>query len=152
MGRRAAIIALVIAGIGGAWYYFTIYLPPRRGSDRAQILRMIADVERSVEQGRISGVMDYVSEDYQDRNGFNRRMVQRMVIGAARDRRTVNLSVEVPEVEVSGDSAQFAADVEMWVDGGDPRQLTVTAQLQRESGRWMVVSADGWQGAGSAYY
>ena len=152
MGRRAAIIALIIAAIGGAWYYFTIYLPPREGTDREQILRMIADVERSVEQGRASGVMDYISEDYEDSRGFNRRMVQRMVIAGARDRRTMNLSVQVPEIEVSGDTAQFVADVEMTVSGGETTQLTVTAQLRRENGRWMVVSADGWQGAESAYF
>ncbi|MFW5866613.1 MAG: hypothetical protein ACOCX2_02280 [Armatimonadota bacterium] len=152
MGRRAAIIALVIAAIGGAWYYFTIYLPPRKGSDREQILRIIADVERAVEQGRVSGVMDHISEDYEDPSGFNRRMVQRMVIAGTRDRRAMNLSVQMPEIEVTGDTARFVADVEMSINDGEPRQLTVTGELQRESGRWMVVSADGWQGAGSEYY
>lgn len=152
MGRSAAIIAIIIAVIGGAYYYFTIYRPPRQGSDREQILRVIVNVEKAVEQGRVSGVMEYISEDYEDSRGFNRRMVQRMVIAGARDRRRMNLSVQVPEVQVGGDTAQFVAEVDMSVDGGEMTHLTVSAELQRENGRWMVVGAEGWQSAESAYY
>jgi ketosteroid isomerase-like protein len=152
VGRRTVIAAIIVAVIAGAWYYFTVYRPPREGTDREQILRLIASVEKAVEQGRVSAVMDYISEDYQDPNGYNRRMIHRMVLAGARDQRRMNLSVQVPEIEVSGDTARFVAEVGMMVDGSESRQLTVTGKLRREGGRWMVVSADGWQGAGSAYY
>ncbi|MGI5817000.1 MAG: hypothetical protein ACOX9R_02765 [Armatimonadota bacterium] len=150
MDRRAVLIALVIAIISGAYYYFAIYRPPRQGTDREQILRMVVDVKQAVEQGRVSGVMEHISEDYEDPHGFNYRMVQRMVIAGARDRRRVNLSVQVPEVEVTGDTARFTARVD--VNGAEMTRLTVSAQLRREGGRWMVVSATGWQGAEAAYY
>lgn len=152
VGRRAIIAAIFITVIAGAYYYFTIYRPPRQGTDREQILRLIANVEKAVEQGRVSGVMEYISEDYEDSRGFNRRMVQRMVIAGARDRRRMNLSVQVPEVEVSGDSAQFVAEVDMSVNNGEMTHLTVSADLRRENGRWMVVGAEGWQSAEAAYY
>jgi ketosteroid isomerase-like protein len=153
VGQRGIIVAIAIGIAGAAVYYFAIYQPPRRGTDREQVLRLIADVEKAVEQGRPSGVMEHISQDYSDQHGLSRSMVQRMVIAGARDRRRMNLSVEVPEVEVSGDSATFVADVEYTVDGQPSiRTLTVTAMLRREGGRWMVVRADGWQGAEAAYY
>ncbi len=153
MGRRAILVALAIILIGAGVYYFRIYRPPREGTDREQILRLIAEVEKGVEQERVSAIMEHISEDYQDPHGLNRRMVQRMVIGGARDPRRMKLSVEVPQIEVSGDTARFTAEVDYTVDnGGERTHLTVTGELRREGGRWMVVSADGWQGAEAAYY
>jgi len=152
VGRRASIAVVVIALIGGALYYFVFYRPPRAGTDREQILRMIVDVQKSVEQGRVSGVMDHIAEDYSDSHGLNRRMVQRLVLAGAREHRGISLSVQVPDVEVSGDEASFVARVDYSVGGGEMVHLTVNAKLRREKGRWMVVSADGWQGAEAAYY
>ncbi len=152
MGRRAVIAAVVIAIIGGAVYYFAFYGPPRQGSDREQILRMIVDVERAVEQSRVSGVMEHISQDYNDSHGLTRLMVQRLVTAGARDRRGVNLSVQVPDVEVTGDEATFAAEVDYSVSGGEMIHMTVTGRLAREKGRWKVISAEGWQGAEAAYY
>lgn len=153
MGRRATLVGLAVIIIGGAIYYFAIYRPPREGTDREQILRLIIEVEKAVEQERVSAIMEHISEDYQDDHGLNRRMVQRMVVAGARDPRKMNLSVEVPRIEVSGDTASFVAEVDYTVDGrGEPTHLTVTAKLRREGGRWMVISADGWQGAEAAYY
>ncbi|MFO8078713.1 MAG: hypothetical protein R6V07_00280 [Armatimonadota bacterium] len=152
MGRRAAVIAIIITVIAGVWYYLTIYRPPRRGTDRQQIMRVIASVEKAVEQNRVSGVMEHISEEYQDSQGLNRRAIHRMVLAGARQQRNIDLSVQVPEVEVTGDTARFVAEVQMSVSGGEPEEFSVTGDLQRESGRWMVVSAEGWQGARSAYY
>ncbi|MFP4249219.1 MAG: hypothetical protein ACLFU7_06145 [Armatimonadota bacterium] len=152
MGRRAAVIALIVAVIAGAWYYFTVYRPPRRGTDRQQIMRVIANVERAVEQNRVSEVMDHISEEYEDPQGLDRRAIHRMALAGARNRRNIDLSVQVPEIEVTDDTARFVADVQMRADGGDYEEFTVSGHLQRESGRWMVVSAEGWQRARSAYY
>jgi len=152
VGRRTAITALVIAIVGGAVYYFAFHRPPRQGSDREQILRMIVDVERAVEQGRVSGVMEHISEAYEDSHGLNRRMVQRLVTAGARDQQRADLSVQVPDVEVTGDEATFAAEVDYSVSGGEMIHMTVTATLARENGRWKVISAEGWQGAEAAYY
>lgn len=153
MGRRAAVVALIVVTVGAAVYYFAIYRPPRTGTDREQILRLIAEVERAVEQGRVSGVMEHISREYEDAHGFDRPMVQRMVIAGARDPRRLILSVQVPQVEVSGDTARFVAEVDYTVNGySDLHHLTVEVHLRREGGRWMVIRADGWQGAEAAYY
>jgi len=153
VGRRAEIVVVIIAAIAGAAYYFYFYLPPRRGTDEEQVLRLIVEVEKAVEQGSVSGVMQHISEDYSDRHGLNYRMVQRLVVAGARDSRGVILSVQVPEVQVSGDAASFVAEVEYGFQGQtEPVHLTVNGSLVREGGRWKVISAEGWQGAEAAYY
>ncbi len=153
MGRRAVIVAVIIAAIAGAAYYFYFYLPPRRGTDEEQVLRLIVEVEKAVEQGSVSGVMEHISEDYSDAHGLTYRMVQRLVVMGARDSRGVILSVQVPEVQVSGETASFVAEVDYGFQGQtEPVHLTVSADLVREGGRWKVISAEGWQGAEAAYY
>jgi len=145
--------AVIIAAIAGAAYYFYFYLPPRRGTDEEQVLRLIVEVEKAVEQGSVSGVMEQISEDYSDAHGLTYRMVQRLVVMGARDSRGVILSVQVPEVQATGDTASFVAEVDYGFQGqSEPVHLTVSADLVREGGRWKVISAEGWQGAEAAYY
>ncbi len=147
------VFVVVVIGAGGAWYLLT---RPEPLSDEQQILRLIADVQRAVEQRKTSDVMRYVSEDYHDTRGLDRRAVQRLVMAGARDRSTMDLSVQVTSVEVQGDSATFAAEVDYSVGGpampGQSNHLTVRGELRRERGGWKVASAEGWQDAESGYF
>ena len=157
MLNRLTWISLAIMAVGVLVYYYLFVLPAERLPDRQQVLRVIADVERAIERERVSSVMQHISDDYEDSYGFNRRMVQRLVLAAARDSRSLNLSVQVPELEVDGDFATFVAEVS-YTTGDEPvgirdaQQVTVVGQMRRERGRWMVISADGWQGARHPLY
>lgn len=157
MRSRLTWIGIAVIVLGGAVYYYVYVMRPQRGTDREQILQLIADVEKAVEQERVSGVMRHISEDYEDSHGFNRRMVQRMVVAGVHDPQTLNLSVQVPQIEVIGDTATFVAEVDLAtgdapVSADTAHHLTVTGHLRREGGTWKVVSADGWQGAEQTYY
>lgn len=149
---RITWISIAAVILGGAVYYYMFVLAPQRVPDRQQVLRIIADAQRAVEQKRVSELMRHISEDYEDGHGFNRRMIQRLALSAARSREAINLSVEVPHVEVVGDRATFVAEVsyamgDQPVGRRDARRLTVTGELRRERGTWRIISADGWQSA-----
>jgi len=147
------VFVVVVIGAGAGWYLLT---RPEPLSDEQQIVRLIADVQRAVEQRKTSDVMRYVSDDYHDRRGLDRLDVQRLVIAGARNRATMDLSVQVTSIEVQGDSATFTAEVDYSVGGpampGRSNHLTVSAELRRERGGWKVISAEGWQDAESAYF
>ncbi len=151
--RRVWLILGAAVLIGGGVLYFVV-LRPEPVSDRQQILQLIADVERAVEQQRVSALMAHISEDYEDSHGYNRRTVQRLVVAAARDARTMDLSVQCPEISVQGDTASFVAEVDYSLDStverGSTTHLTVRGWLRREGRRWRVVRAEGWQGAGAS--
>lgn len=156
MSTRAIWISIAVVVAGGLGYFYFFVMAPQQVPDRQQVLRLIADVERSIEQKRISGVMEHISEDYEDSYGFTYRMIQRLVISGARGSTTFNLSVQVPEMEIDGDRASFVAEVayttgDRPVTPSDARHLTVVGQLQRERGTWKVISAEGWQHA-EGYY
>jgi len=156
MARRIVpwvVVVVLLGGAGAAWFLNT---RPAPLSDEQQVLRLIADVQRAVEQRKTSDVMGYVSEDYHDSRGLDRRGVQRLVMAAARDRSTMDLSVQVTSIEVHGDSATFTAEVDYSVGGtampGASDHLTVRGELRRERGGWKVISAEGWQDAERSYF
>ncbi|MGD9498087.1 MAG: hypothetical protein AB7Y46_17430 [Armatimonadota bacterium] len=156
MGRRAArwLIPLgVPAAAFAAYWYLT---RPEPGTPRQQILRLIAEVERAIEQRRVSDVMKFVSEDYQDSRGYTRRDVQRLVVAGLRSRNVLDLSVQVTQISVRGDQASFMAEVDYCVgqpvSAGRAAHLTVQGHLRREGRHWRIVRGEGWQEAESAYF
>jgi len=156
MPRRAVpwiIVAVVITG-GAALYL--LLSRPEPVDDRQQILRLIADVERAVESKRVSDLMRHISADYEDSRGYNRRMVQRLVTAGARDRAVMDLSVQVTDITVEGDTARFVAEVDYAVGRpampGASVHLTVSGELRRERSGWKVVGTDGRQGAEAAFF
>ena len=149
-------ILIALVALGGLVYCYVAVVRPRSVADVTQILRLNADVERAVEQRRPSEIMGCISQDYEDPSGNTYRALQRLLIGAGRAQGTLELSVQAPELEVAGDTATFAAEVDLASAGQISSEamthLTVTGQLRKERGRWKVVSATGWQGAEAAYY
>lgn len=152
---RAIIIALVVIVVASGAAVWLLVLRPEPLSDRQQVLRLVADVERAIEQKDAAGLLRHVAAEYGDSRGFNRRTVRQLVLAGLRDERTMDLTVEVDRVQVQGDTARFVADVSYSLDGtvsaGGAGHLTVEGHLRREHGRWKVVRAEGWQDAGGAY-
>lgn len=141
-------IVLIVTAV-----YF-LGLRPAPVDDRTQVLRLVADAERAVEQKRPSDLMALISNDYADDQGNDRRAVQRLVIAGTRQQGDLDLSVQVTDITVEGDRATFTAQVEYAVGGpltGEGTRLTVRGWLQREGRRWKVIKAEGWQGAENAY-
>lgn len=142
-------IVLIVTAV-----YF-LGLRPAPVDDRTQVLRLVADAERAVEQKRPSDLMALISNDYSDDQGNDRRSVQRLVIAGTRQQGNIDLSVQVTDIDVQGDTATFTAEVD-YSFGGPVRpdgatHLTVRGWLQREGRRWKVIKAEGWQGAENAF-
>ncbi len=155
MTLKRASFALLLVAVGVA---VGVYYWQRAGGgkdDRQQIIELVANVERGVEEKSISRVMDYVSQDYQDETGNDRRTLQQLAMAAFRDTQPFDVVVQLTDLEIHGGEATLTADVEFSagqpVGIGESTRLTVTAKLRRERGGWKVVEAEGWEGAGEEF-
>jgi len=154
MRRKLAIVWVVIVVVvaaGAAVWYFLLRPPPL--SDREQIINMIADRERAVEQAKVSDVMRYVAPDYQDPQGYDHRKLQRLVIQALRSGNPIDVVSQITDkdMHIQGDSATVKVDVDYSlgepVGMGETQHVSVTATLRRERGGWKIVRSTGWQEA-----
>lgn len=145
----AALAGLALLGGGVAVWHFM--LRPTAVDDRRQILLMVAELEQAVEQRRTSTIMRHISEDYQDGHGFDRRLVQRLVLEAARQPNPIDVVVQLGEITIEGDQAGAHVEVDYSlgapVGAGESTHLSADVVFRRERGGWRVLRADGWQGA-----
>ena len=148
--RRRLIVAIIgpalIAG-GVAGWYFWLRKPPL--DDRRQIIQLVADVERGVEQKRTSTVMGHISSDYSDSHGFKRRLVQRLVIEAFRQPSPIDVVVQLEGIQIEGDRASLHVEADYSLEGpigeGQTTHVSADVELRRERGGWKVIKAEGWQ-------
>ncbi len=85
-------------------------------TDRQQIVDLLAHTERAIEQRDLGGLMQAVSEDYDD-GTYSKRELRRAEL-----------------------------DVDVWIDSDQPHPTIHTAmwvKLSKESSRWLVTSAGG---------
>jgi len=149
MNARRVLIAIGAGLIAaGVWYYLT--RTPRL-SDREQIIQMVVEVERAVEAGHTSTVLSYFSDDYKDSMGYDRRSLQRFLMGGLRDSGGIDVVAQLGEINVQGDSAtlQVEADYAFGQSaGGDgSTHVALDVTLQRERRGWKIVRTEGWQGS-----
>lgn len=149
-GRQVAAIIGILLIVGGlALWHFVLRGPGL--DDRQQIIRLIADVEQAVEQGKTSSVMRCISDDYNDAHGFDRRMIHRLVVGGLHQSGPIDVVVQLGEIVVEGDRATVHIELDYSLGRplgmGEDFHASVDVTLQREGGNWKVVRSDGWQGA-----
>lgn len=146
-----ALIDLVLIAIVVGFFV----LRPAPVDERTEVLRLIAEAERAIEQKRPSDLMALISDDYSDDYGNDRRTVQRLVLAGARQQAEIDLTVQVTDITVNGDTATFTAEVDYSlgrpVSPDSATHLTVRGWLRREGRRWRVVRAEGWQAAENSY-
>ena len=116
-----------------------------------QIRKMIAAGEEAVEARSIMTVLDFIANDYQDKQGQQKKDIKRLIAGYILRNKSIYLLTRVQQVALSEDKAQ--ADVILYVGmAGVPvtsaDQLMLTrADLYRfdlslilEEGDWRVAS------------
>src|SRR5262245_44443717 len=87
-----AVAALVLVAAAGALFVAVRARMPV-GSDPAQIRALLDRGESAVERREIGEVMQLVSRDYRDGNGFTRDTVRFLAGRALRDAQSVEISI-----------------------------------------------------------
>ncbi len=151
MTRQRVLLALgVVLIASGVW--FSLMRRPRP-DDREKIIKMVVDFERAVEARKTSAVMAYISQDYEDASGYDRRAVQRLMLAAFQGGNPIDVVSQVGEVSIEGDLARVHVEADYSfghrMETGASAHMAVDVTLQRERGGWKIIRADGWQGVGS---
>ena len=114
-------------------------------ADRQQIVDLLARTERAIEQQDLGGLMQAVSEDYND-GAYSKRELRRAALAGFREVRTIRITPVVGKLAVSAKNARAELDVNVWLDTDSPRptmHVAMWVELSKESGRWLVTSAGG---------
>ncbi|MCD6359808.1 MAG: hypothetical protein J7M38_03020 [Armatimonadetes bacterium] len=143
------VAALAALAAGLALWYFV--LRPPALSDRRQIVELVANLERAVEQRRTSTVMRCISADYEDGYGLTRPVLQRLIVEAARDPEPIDVVIQLSDIAIEPDGSRASAHIEADYALGEPvgmgesTHISVDVVFRRERGGWKIIRADGWQ-------
>ena len=140
-GQNIPVSTLLLAGVIVVPWWLT---HPRK-TDQQQIVDLLARTERAIEQQDLGGLMQAVSEDYDD-GTYNRGELRRTALAGFREVGTIRITPVLRKLEVSGKDAHAELEVDVWIDTDRPRptmHLAMWVKLSKESGRWLVTSVGG---------
>jgi hypothetical protein len=150
MPRWAVALALVIILAG----LFLSYRGFRPGvSDKDQVLNLIGDVELAANQRDWGRVLNHVSADYHDKSGMNKDSLRGLALQAGGGLDAFRVQTRVPAITVSDrNRASALVQVKVAHGQGETEQYAVTVVFEKRKKflwlrDWVVVEADGWQGA-----
>lgn len=153
--RMAWAAALLLAwGLSGCQSVdlSTVMLPsaselsaPRRADDE-QIAIVMDDVYRGMQARRIYQVLAHVSRTYRDAEGRDYAQMQGYLNEVFARYRTIRITRVPPKIVISGDQAKVVESFTTVAEPADAKadaivnlQGQVTAYLEREGGRWVIV-------------
>jgi FlaG/FlaF family flagellin (archaellin) len=148
---RNLILAALVTALLLAWYIMAHAPQP---SDQQQITDSIQGVRDAAVRGDISGIMHYVSADYQDSNVNNVDQLHFLLLRHNRDMAGLTVALSAPAVTVTGDTASSQVQVTATdpATGSTQFDRTVTLTWKRESGvRDLVIPTKVWRIASADY-
>jgi hypothetical protein len=113
-----------------------------RSSDDDKVRALFADAETAAEERDASDVLEFVADDYEDGNGFDKSQLRDFLRGYFLANPKVELLVKVDDLHFPADGLAQAEVTVTRVSLSDPRQLHLKVELRRTDGDWRVRRAD----------
>lgn len=111
-------------------------------SDEEQVRALIDAVETAAEARDASDVLEHVSDDYRDSNGFDKATLQNFLRGYFLAHPKLELLVTIDSLEFPVDGLAQAVVGVATVELGDPGMQRLKVELRRADGQWRAVRAD----------
>ena len=139
----AAVGALILVALGVVIWWQTRPRP----SDEAQIVNVILEVKRAVEDKRAGKVLEHISDDYDD-GTYSKREITRLALQGFRETEPFHVHVQNPDIQVSGEKAQVGLRAEFWMGQpgteSDHIPLDLVLDLVKTSRGWQVIRVKNW--------
>ena len=126
----ALILSCVLAGCGA------------RSSDEQQVRELVDDMENAAEHRDASDVLEFIGDDYEDANGFDKSQLQNFLRAWFLSHPKIELIVSIESLEFPADGVAQAEITVTNVDLGNPERETFKVEFRRRDGDWRVSRAD----------
>ncbi|MES1263537.1 MAG: hypothetical protein ABUL69_04220 [Peristeroidobacter soli] len=113
-----------------------------KSSDEEQVRALFEAVETAAEARDTSDVLEHVSSQYADSNGFDKTQLQNFLRGYFLAHPKLELLVTIESLAFPVDGLAQAVVSVATVELGDPGLQRLKVELRREDGDWRVVRAD----------
>jgi len=113
-----------------------------RSSDEEQVRALLVDMENAAESRDASDVLEFVADDYEDSNGFDKSQLQNFLRGYFLSHPTIELMVNVEMLEFPADGVAQAEITVTSLSLNDPDRVALRVEFRREGGDWRVKRAN----------
>jgi hypothetical protein len=146
--RRSALTALAVALVLGALLRYHFSRPTL--TDSEQLYRLVSQAQEAAEARNATGLTRLISDDYRDRQGFDKHQLTGMIVGWMRESQPFTVVAGVVGApKIQGDRAEMQLKVRY--STGDPKggpgdEFGMRVQLVKQRRGWKIVDAEGWEG------
>jgi len=113
-----------------------------RSSDEQQVRELIVNVENAAENRDTSDVLEFIADDYEDANGFDKSRLRDFLRGYFLSHPKIVLLVSMESLEFPADGVAQAELTVTNADLGNPDWVRLKVEFRRKDGDWRVVRAD----------
>ncbi len=113
-----------------------------RSSDEQQVRALVDAVEAAAENRDASDVLEFVADDYEDTNGFDKSQLRNFLRGYFLAHPKIELMVGVEVLEFPADGVAKAELSVTSLSLDDPDRVRLRVEFRRKGGDWRVSRAD----------
>lgn len=113
-----------------------------RSSDEEKVRALVESVETAAENRDASDVLEFVADDYEDTNGFDKSQLQDFLRAWFFTHPKVELLVNVDELQFPADGVAQAKVTITSLALNDPDRVRLNVEFRRQGREWRVSRAD----------
>jgi hypothetical protein len=113
-----------------------------RSSDEEQVREVFASAEIAAENRDASDVLEFVADDYEDSNGFDKSRLRDFLRAYFLAHPKIELIVDIETLEFPADGVAHSQLTVTSLSLNDPDRQRLRVELRRQDGEWRVSRAD----------
>jgi hypothetical protein len=113
-----------------------------RSSDEEQVREVFASAEMAAENRDASDVIEFVADDYEDSNGFDKSRLRDFLRAYFLAHPKIELIVDIETLEFPADGVAHSQLTVTSLSLNDPDRQRLRVELRRQDGEWRVSRAD----------